>query len=253
VAYKAKHVDIDDLIDKAKQRIYLVGVELEGGWRKPPANHVVQRDGSVSFPAPASAAEQKKYPALIGEVPSAPMQPKDMEKWVLESYPIAVNDTCGMHLHMSFRSALTYQRLMVEEYPATVIEYVRRWAETKDFPKTHPIWSRLGGKSEYCQHVFCPDEQALAQLKRYDHHEKGHRYTAVNYRYGRRDGSTVEIRLLPMFEAATTAVEALKLLMKITNAFLVKARIESGVETPLEINWKIEDMSPQREESVEVV
>lgn len=228
--------DFDKLLHHCRNRVHLVGVELEGGWRR--RREDVIRDGSVHMDEPpdeviraANAYPQtarclkileeyeKNRPRSIGELPSKPMTVKDMPLWVRENYPEFVNQTCGLHIHMSFRLPYHYMLLMRGDFQDVVVDYVRRWAEKKDLEPTHPIWPRLRGESTYCQLKYLGDAQAALGRKHYERDAPVHRYTAINYSWGTH--GTIECRLLPMFPSADLGIEALQEIIAITNAFLV--------------------------------
>jgi len=215
------YASLEKVLGKAKNRIHRIGLELEGGWRTAPPTKVV-RDGSVVI-------DNAYYPdvRLIGEIQSPPLTTSEREgsshvhyiEWMKANHPAYVNATCGMHVHMKMKSALTYQRLMEPSYPATVIEYVKRWARGNKIAKGHPIWSRLAGKSEYCQHKYFPVEQSTVTDKDYNHHRHGCRYTVVNYCWSR--WGTVEVRLLPAFDDVGVAISAIQAVLDLTNAYLL--------------------------------
>ena len=256
-----KPIDLTDHLKRLnprKQRIKLIGVELEGGWEKLPPGVALVRDGSIKnlTKGGALAVEQARYQELsglanrgalthtqlreyhalhaslrggngtglhIGELPSQAMARGQLANWMRTFYPSHVNETCGMHMHMSFGRPLTYQRLMTPVYPATVIRHMTRWAQKEALASTHPLWPRLRGESEYCQHVFNADDQVKwTGGKDYDHHRKGHRYSVVAYRWPTHQ--TVEIRLLPMFEKWDQALRAIEEQLNITEAFLIATK-----------------------------
>ncbi len=261
---KIQPVDITAIIGAGppRNRIAQVGVELEGGWNKLPAEVRLTHDGSVrgisSFP-PAKEAElieltrllnnsggtneqqlrfQKLYheqqrcaeKLKIGELPSPILSMKQADPmywpvWVRKFYPSHVNYTCGLHVHMSFNRELTYQRLMDSTYSKTILEEMRKWAEARTIPAEHPLWARLAGSCEYCQHLFYAEQQTKERVKRNtnaDHRREGSRYTVVNYPWSLLH--TVEVRLLPMFDQADLAIEAIQQVINITNAFLMATR-----------------------------
>jgi hypothetical protein len=260
-----------------RNRIYRVGVELEGGWLKlPDPGMELVPDGSIrgvtavaaveapivdqlrqppAAPTPrppifrtrrdrdaweaANAYQQQlnqqvgQYQAAavianaprpialhVGEYPSQVLELKEYQGWMKKYYPSHVNDTCGLHVHMSFKRALHYSMLMVPEYPQTIITYLAKWALEEKLPKEHPIWDRLMGKSSYCKLDFFPDDQAHNPRKVYDHGMKGHRYTVINYCHAK-TGGTLECRLLPMMSTADLGIRAVKRVIDITNACLV--------------------------------
>lgn len=209
-----KPLNLDAHLGKVKNRVALVGVELEGGWKQlPPGIQALERDGSVfNDRMPAGA----KY---IGELPLGPMMPSAVAEMVRTHYPQLMNSTCGMHVHMSFDSLWYYQALMVPEYQESVLHYLTKWAEDKKFKPEHNIWPRLRSESRFCQKKFWPDAQASKKQKGHDQTSHGHRYTHVHY-CGRPGMNTIEIRTLPMMESVKLAVEAIHKVIQITNASL---------------------------------
>lgn len=238
------HLNLDKTLGRAKNRIYLIGVELEGGWKKLPDEGLeLHHDGSVQFPTePVTDAQlfqmqlgQRQRPVnhgmLVGEIPSPIMEPAKMAAWVTKYHPHHVNKTCGLHVHMSFKSAQHYDWLMEKSYQDTVIEYLARWAKENAIPAEHCIWERLAGKSEYCKLDFNPDIQVRGRIT--DRKRAGHRYTAINYCHA--EHGTLECRVLPMLETAKLSVSAVKRVLDITNAcLLVQARKEKKLSAEVE-------------------
>lgn len=209
-------IDVSRLLgqpEKIRNRIAAIGIELEGGWTRQPAPYRIIRDGSV----------KNLVGPHIGELPSPPLAIlksfDEAEAWIRKCYPPQVNDTCGMHMHFSFDTLLNYMRVMPSEFSATVVREAARWAEEENLPRTHPIWNRLDGRSEYCQLIHSVEDQILNTGKDYDKNRVGHRYTAVNYNYGRT--GTVEIRLMPMMANVDLALSAIKRMLAVVNSFLV--------------------------------
>ena len=207
-----------------RNRISKIGVELEGGWDKDPGVLIVA-DGSVKLPWPSSDDElpaQNRAACMVGEVRSNPMDLSEISAFILKVYPRLVNETCGLHVHMSLIRKYFYQRLMDPSYQDTVFETVSAWAEEKKFSKSHPIWKRLSGGHATCMRQFLADAQVRVARKKYDHNVPYSRYTAINYPWLQH--KTVECRLLPMFEDAPDAVEGVLLVADTTNKFLAKQR-----------------------------
>lgn len=271
----AKPVDLTSVLGdplvlaKLKNRIYRIGIELEGGWTKLAPGMALTHDGSVVFNNPPRTGRclelyniinyggpewygagpvrrqeleveflnldtkrRKDLPAHIGEFPSTAMEITHWAQWIRQSYPTHVNDTCGMHVHLSFRSNLNYQRLMEPEYTATVVSQFCKWAERYPllFPPDHSIWKRLSGQNEYCQYLHHADGQVKQTKKIYDHHTGQHRYTAINYCFAMHE--TLECRLLPMMPDAEVAIDAIQHFLNTTNAFLRSVvRKESSLPT----------------------
>lgn len=208
----AQPLELEGYLGKVKNRVALVGVELEGGWATlPPGVSELEHDGSVfQGRIPAGAKH-------IGELPIGPAIPAAIAELIRVNHPQKVNSTCGMHVHMSFDSLWYYQLLMVPEYQKSIIHYLTLWAQEQKLKDTNCIWDRLKGKSQYCQDKFWPDAQAAVKRKGHDQNVPGHRYTHVHY-CGRQN--TIEIRTLPMFDNTKIAVSAVKQVIDITNAVL---------------------------------
>lgn len=211
----SKPLDIDDTLGKPRNRVFRLGVELEGAWKSLPPLTRLEADGSV-YRDPATG--QKKMPAghTTGELPIGPIQPITMPKFMRKYYPHQVNNTCGMHVHMSFESVWHYALLMVPEYQDTIVEYLTRWAKKEGFPPAHHIYGRLRGESVFCQNQFWPDAQITSQ-KDHNQQRHGHRYTIVHY-CGRQ--MTIEVRVLPMMETVEQAIRGVRHVIDITNACL---------------------------------
>ena len=223
----AEPLPIDELLGKCRDRFHMVGVELEGAWTALPEGVTLERDGSVGgFSVPNN----------VGELPSPPLPRRSLANWMRRHYPDKVNKTCGLHVHMSFKSAQHYSWLMVPEFQATIKKYLRLWAINKmGFQPGHQLYERLTGNNSFCLDQFWPDVQAAARSKNYDHPADGPtRYTMIAYPFSLH--STIECRVLPMFEDVKEAISAVNAVLDITNAslaFLGMANGGSRGEKPL--------------------
>lgn len=218
------YLNIDKYIGKAKDRINKVGVELEGGWKTAPNGRAPDRDGSVHL-GPGDDPQKVLQIAHIGEIPLPALGMKEWPAAMKLYYPFLVNHTCGMHVHLSTKGEFAYQRLMVNRpfsFPATVVEYISRWAVKEKLPPHHPIWPRLKGENEFCQHVFQAEEQVKTINKDFDHHRVGHRYSVIGYCWSR--WKTLECRLLPMMDTPAQGIRAVQAVIDITNGFLAASK-----------------------------
>jgi len=211
-----------DNIKVRKSRVHLVGTELEGGWNKLPPNTNVIHDGSV---------RGMMHSDFIGELPSPPIELSALPRWMKQYYPTEVNATCGMHVHLSFKDAFIYQLLMDKRYPATVLDRTFKWATDKKLSKDHPIWGRLAGNCTYAQHKFYADIQANAKRKEFNRENEGHRYTVINYCWGR--FQTLECRVLPMMSTWEEAVELVNFFVNTTDKTAIA--LATSKETPRKI------------------
>ncbi len=184
---------ITALLGKVRNRIKAIGIELEGGWLKVPDGVRLTQDVSVRVEDPAGRLISR------GEIPSPPLEMSKWVDWMKVHYPSHCNESCGLHVHMSFRSDLTYQRLMRRDYTTAIVDQLREWAKGRRLPSSHAIWGRLKGENKYCLPLYAPEKQATARQK------SNSRYAVVNYCHGIHQ--TLEIRVLPMFPTIPAKVQ----------------------------------------------
>lgn len=166
--------------------------------------------------------------AAIGEVVSEPLIRPALWLWMRDHYPDVVNRTCGIHVHMSLRHELDYQRLIDRAYHDHILLGLHRWGMANKLPADHVFWPRIRGCNLFAQDVFHGDFQARykapdAQGRNY--HD--HRYGMINYCWSVH--KTLEVRVLPTFADVKTAIRAVRRVLNLTEEFLAKAR---GVAEP---------------------
>lgn len=225
MAAKKKEVieplNIDNYLG-GKNRVALVGVELEGGWTKLPnipKRYKFQGDGSV-FGEGTTVNKHPLYAQMTqkGELPVGPVQVAGIPAIIKEFYPQIVDKTCGMHVHQSFSTMNQYMILSDSPvYQETLLHYLLLWAKKEGFADNHHIWGRLKGENKYCEKKFWPYSQMTKTSKDYGHNGD-HRYTAVSYQWERY--KTVEVRALPMMETSEQAIRAVMEVCHITSAYL---------------------------------
>jgi len=232
-----------ELLNGIVNRINLVGIELEGGWDKAVQGYEIIRDGSVKFDPPQGRYDYNprtgerefvltggktapKY--AVGEIVSGRtgMKIAAIEPWLTRCYPQHVNETCGLHVHMSFTNKLNYSRLMSQEYLDQMIRELRLWGEREGITDKR-FWNRLDPNhpwtQQHCAHLFLGDKQALIRKKDYNSRGTSHsRYTFINFCEAQHH--TVEVRGLTMFEDSATAYKAIMCVLDTTNRFLSKIR-----------------------------
>jgi hypothetical protein len=179
----------------------LVGIELEGGWDKePPAR--MKGDGSVTV----SCDYQD------GEIASHPFDAYDRRRikmFLNENYPHKVNETCGMHIHVSLRNKIDYTRLMNRRFYEHFLERFTEWGKA-NLPETHRFWQRMEGV-EYSENTYDAEQQVL---------DRGQRYCHLNYAWAAH--KTIECRMLPMFHPRDIgfAIDASRVLVDTFDSFL---------------------------------
>lgn len=198
---------------RGKGFIKLAGVEMEGGWdeRMPSIDSRFEMgsDGSID----EGLAE------YIGELRTKPLKPQALLAAVPVFYPEHVNSTCGLHLHMSFRSAASYAALCDDEFWPGLKAELKEWG-TRYGVKNANFWSRLDGGNTYCNN----DTDAVARSRMtVDTRRASSRYAPVNYCWSMH--KTVEVRVLPMFKQSETAVAALATVMNFTEKWVHNIRV----------------------------
>lgn len=182
-----------------------VGIELEGGWNRRPANATFHHDGSVTG--------LHGQATTIGEMVSAPMASwETVTEWMIDSYPVAHNASCGMHVHVSFKLRRDYARLMTPEFFEYFGNRMKAWGERVKLPASHLFWTRLNGFNGFCKKQFNADVQAAQRGK------SGCRYTQLNYAF--LFHGTIECRLFPVFKKANIAISAIQELCAIYEDWL---------------------------------
>jgi hypothetical protein len=212
-------IDLSNFFGKGKNRIRRVGVEVEGAWNKPMSK--IHRDGSVQV---YETSSQKALHPYIGEIASEPIMPAAIPRWMRVHYPTLVNQTCGLHVHMSFGSKIHYySQLMDPAYQNTMAHYLKEFGAKLSSKDQDLLIPRLAGKNECCTLNHWPDEQAKldkrADRDYYDRKRFGNRYTGINYPW--RVHGTMECRFLPMFPNVETGIKAAMFVIEITNAVLL--------------------------------
>lgn len=190
--------------------IALVGIELEGGWRKTFPETAFISEQSVSRP-PGFTAGQDHW----GELVSPPLAPDAAIAWLREHYPDVVppptevgtnrEKSCGLHIHVSFTTVDAYRECVSKKFHLHLVRAFREWGEKEGFPEEDYYWYRLSGRNRFCTSDFQPGPQM-------EWREKGtnrqNRRAHLNYPWGYL--KTVEWRMLPMFPDVDQGVRSLE-------------------------------------------
>jgi hypothetical protein len=175
--------------------------------------------------------------AFSGEFVSPLLEPKREEygEWIKGSYPSLMNQTCGLHVHASFKSLYQYHLTTTREYFDGVYFALEAWGRENGI-KNKEFWKRLKGENSFCKREFMPDQQVWYKDK------EGKRYCGLNYAYSRY--KTVELRVLPMFKDYTLAIGAIETFVKFTDSFLLsscnKQKLQEAIFEPLNDLFKKE-------------
>lgn len=198
-------------------RILHIGVELEGGWDTLFEDGVIGHDGSVMQPNNRAGEPCGHW----GELASPPLPREALITWVRAHYPSGVGNSCGMHVHVSFKRNLDYSRLMSHSFYRHFLERIKAWGESRNLPDNHQFWLRWKGQNQYCKKEFSPDAQAKRTNKGHD------RYSQLNYCF--RLHGTLENRLSPAWENVEDAVSYIDAYLDCVEEWLFKAPPEKAM------------------------
>lgn len=194
--------------------IDMVGVELEGagftcgketvGWHG---------DGSVNHDL--GYDEDPEWDGNDhGEVASKPYKTwTGLRNWLEREYPRFKDETCGMHIHTSFRDPTHYMALAQPEFYTFFKQRMAKFVEKNRGNRTDNGHSRLAsrfrGDNRYCQANFWPGVQITGL---------GERYTQLNFCWDKH--GTLECRLLPMFDTIAEAIAAIRYVLNTYTMYL---------------------------------
>lgn len=206
-----------------------IGVEMEGGWIQRPES--LYGDGSVRCSHPTTQCS--------GEISYHNSDPAELFKWMKRNFPSETNETCGMHIHVSFINNLLYMKLMEKAFFEFFLSRMREWGKAmadsgamKDGDLTN-FQNRISDRNTYTSSSYEPDRQARPNSK------NGYRRSHLNYCYNLH--GTIECRLMPMFSKFELAKDAVIVVAETMEEYLSKHR-----ERPIILNLSF-DMTEQTE------
>lgn len=188
-----------------------VGIELEGGWSERVGDVIrcrprhLKSDGSVCVSLDGIG--------WVGEIASHPITPSAqvLGQWIRRNYPDKVNDTCGIHVHVSTLWENDYAKLINRDFQVCLFQFLKDFGEKHKLGTNHELWTRLKGGRSYCK----PQWKGNSQFEG----GSDDRYTAINFMAYKRHG-TVEIRVLPAFRDAHMAVKGIYTVIRAVESFL---------------------------------
>lgn len=167
-----------------------IGIEMEGAWETCPPAGEPYRDGSVTVSG-----------NYTGELNCGPYRKLETALcFVARNYPSSVNDSCGLHVHLSMSNG-AYSSLMDAEFQPFFREYMQAWGRVNNITRK-TFWSRLDGNNQFCKIGWDADHQSQMTCK------DSVRYRHWNFCFSLH--GTAECRLLPMFRHSATAVNAVR-------------------------------------------
>lgn len=246
--------------ERFEKAYHMVGIEIEGYWRDARWDEVKadarahgatgSGDGSLNEHADYTTYEWKTKPGSIGEAINQ----------LVDLYPDATDDKCGMHIHVSFERS-DVVALASEEFFAYFREQWEAWGREMEIKPDSQFWKRLRGENQYCRvntiaswrlghavdsldeegrediawcvdakctRTQCVSRREARKAQRFHPDCYPHannlisRYYQLNFISLAVHG-TVECRLLPMFRDARLGVLAVEKLISIYETFLAES------------------------------
>ena len=190
-----------NLLPKIKY-IDRIGVEIEGLWHKDIDNTVlrkklhrlkgwtrnydsfIQSDGSISIGN--SNPDYDDY-----EITTPPLDLRNTLKAIsmITKFLKHTNDTCGFHIHASFKDTNNYLKLTQPDFMTSFVKVM-----TKTFPET-----KIRTTNNFCRGTYDTGQEVSTIERQFiDTYKERTRYKAVNFCYGLH--KTVEFRLFPAMQ-----------------------------------------------------
>lgn len=154
------------------------------------------------------------------------------------NYPHAVNETCGLHVHVGL-NRLNYSRLMERPFFDLFYQRMERFARSLgEEPGAGLLLDRLAGNNRYCRRNFVPERQVFMQ----EHYGEA-RYAALNFCYGRH--GTLECRVFPCFPNVEHSISGMETFCDIVNTYLSQCAPEKPVTVLLTEKDIPQDQQPK--------
>lgn len=212
------------------------GTELEGGWDSaPPAAARYRTDGSVDV-----TGRWK-----VGEIPSPAF-----DRWatgarfIRDNYPHHVGKSCGLHVHMSFRDNDAAIAVLADSdaYQDWLFQHLTKWGKKRRLRPDHELYLRMSGSNTFCKPHYEPNGVL-----------GGDRYRAVNF-CSYHKHQTVEVRVLPAFQKADTAVSAIRRVLSATELYLRRhiKDVAYGLDASLVPEEVVEDAPIVMEKALDI-
>lgn len=203
---------------KLNKYINAVGVELEGGWKAGRRS-----GGKISgYLLKGDSSVRDIRMDITGEVNSLPMSKmRSIRGYFKYAYPDRTNDSCGLHIHLSFNSNQYYSKLMSSKFYYYFIREMGKYASTlaliDDRVKFH---HRLAGRNRYCRKEFEKSNYVYQVTEEYP--SVANRYNIINYSY--REFKTIEFRVFPMFSKWQVSYAVSEKLIELVTNYLKKCK-----------------------------
>lgn len=154
-------------------------------------------DGSIMYTRTGAAMEFRTVPGKLSQA----------LRQLSEFYPDETDSSCGLHVHVSFKSPTHITQLHTREFLEYFDRRWREWGRERGFGPFSQFMRRLEGHNDFCRSNLADftETQDMLDVRRY----KQLNFTSWHAH------KTVECRLLPMFRETKHAIAAVSFLIEI--------------------------------------
>jgi hypothetical protein len=195
-------------------KILFIGIEKEGAWESSRGLNIGD-DGSVNIPKATPIYDCEGGEGLIsGEVRSEPFDKlRSLSQWIKRCHPDKVNQTCGVHVHLSVKKIEDFALLMHRKFFDVFLQSMTRWGQKHCSSRSYEDqWfrKRLNGENQFCLKEHYP----ILQLK-----YQREKYSMLNYQ-SYRNFKTIECRIFPAFRTVDKTISAISHYIRTVDFYL---------------------------------
>lgn len=196
----------------APPRAYdLIGIEIEGRFENRRDVERLARSEGLGTTGDGSI-HRGDTDATPMEIQTKPELLAGALRQLAKFYPDETDESCGMHVHVSFKDIGSFSLLASPEFGAYFTQRWRDWGTRLNINPRNAFWKRLNGENDYCNPNSARD---------FNEPFGADRYRQLNF-HAWNEHKTVECRLLPMFREARLAFAAVTELISIYEDWIHK-------------------------------
>ena len=140
---------------------------------------------------------------------------RDLINYLQDNYPDVHDSTCGMHIHISFKSKKAYMTLINSKFKDELMLFYSNWLDENKINEDSRAYQRLRNNT-YCENSF-RKEDIETQLYARDK-DSSVRYRVLNYCFSLHN--TIELRFLNIFDKKEISSKCVKAIIKFIDSYI---------------------------------
>ena len=153
---------------------------------------------------------------FAGESDSSPCSSmRDLLNYLTTNYPDEHDSSCGMHMHISFKSKRAYMTLISSHFKDELMDFYYNWLDQNKINENSRAYQRLKNNT-YCENTF-RKEDVETQLYARDK-DSSVRYRVLNYCFSLHN--TIELRFLNIFDKKEISLKCVKDIVKFIDSYI---------------------------------